>query len=340
MNRSAHPFSERRRRVNRSESTSIASGSAAGPGHATGPGDTASRGARSSRVTTTVIVITRNDEPFIEDCIESLLVQSMVPDEIIVCDRASTDGTTARIARYGGRVSVVRRDSGACIGDAEALHAALQQSTGELVFLLNGHDRFKRDKIESYVSVYVANPDAALLQAPMDKIDDHGRLIGPYIDRRKHVVEHLKEIQRRHDVDFYYPRSALAFSRHCLNSILLLELPASGNVPADIPMTVVAPYFGRVLTLPKSHTEWRRPARNFTGGRAFPRRYHVQQTLMRAKVYNHFCRRHGLRPISPWQNSRFYLQLLRYSLPDLAYRFFDHTLHVRSRCLRACTSRL
>jgi glycosyltransferase involved in cell wall biosynthesis len=329
MNRSAHPFGERRRRVTRSESAPF------DVTRACRLPDTFEQELSRlftgslTHVTTSVLVSTFNDAPFIEDCIESLLVQSILPDEIIVYDLGSDDDTLTRLRRYGSRISLLELPNQARsrTNDATLLAAAYARSRGQMIFLLNGHDRFKRNKIESYVSVFTANPDAALVQAPMDKIDEHGRVVGHNVEPRKHVVEHLKETERRQDVDFYYPKSALAFSRHCLGSLLPLDEADALPLSPETRLSVVAPYFGRVITLPDRLSEWRRPSNACTSSPRRPRRFHVQQTLARAKVYNAFCRRHGLSPISPWQNTRFYLQLLRYSLPDLAYRLFYHKIH-------------
>lgn len=283
-------------------------------------------------VTTSVLVNTLNHERFIEECIDSLLVQSVLPNEIIVHDDGSSDDTVARLRRYGNRITLIetpREREPAHLRQARAVEKAFARSSGRLVFLLDGDDRFKRDKIEQYVAAFSANPDAALIQAPMDKIDEHGRLIGSNIERRKHIVEHLKEIYRHQDVDFFYPTSALAFSRSYLECVLPLDFSDGCALWADTRLSIVAPYFGRVITLPDVLTEWRRHVAS-DSVRARSRRLQIQQTLMRTRVFNHFCRRHGLRTISPWRNLRFYLQLLRFSLPDTAYAMIHRRVYPRA----------
>lgn len=314
MNRSAHPFGERRRRVQRAEL----------PQPATVPPLT-------HPVATTVLVFTFNDGPYIEDCIASLLVQSVLPVDILVHDNGSTDDTLERLRHYASRITLI---SGTATTpgprcEFEALHLAVAQAAGDLILLLNGHDRFKRDKIASYAAVYRANPDAVLIQAPLDRIDPHGRVEGQQVEPRKHVVDHLKEIKRTHDVDFYYPRSALAFSRQYLQSLLPLEAGPGFSGQLETMITVVAPYFGRVITLPHKLTDARRRAPEHQMAQRHPRRFHLQQTWVRTRIFNQFCRRHGLRSISPWHNTRFYLQLLRYALPDLAYHVFNRKLRQR-----------
>ncbi len=275
-------------------------------------------------ITTSVLVHARDHGEFIEDCIESLLVQTILPDEIIVYDDGSVDDTVERLRHYETRIILLEGRTSTRpphLRHAKAVETAFKRSAGKYIFLLNGSDRFKRRKIEQYLSVFASNPDAALVQAPMDKIDQHGRIVGSNLEPRKHVVEHLKEIYRKQDVDFFYPTSALAFSRPYLDAVLPLDFSDGLPLWLDTRLGVIAPYFGRVITLPDMLTEWRlalgpRPAR--------PRKKNlpVRLTLMRTQIFNRFCRRYGLRTISAWRNTRFYLQLLRLSLPDAAYRLY------------------
>ncbi|HYP15849.1 MAG TPA: glycosyltransferase [Opitutus sp.] len=283
-------------------------------------------------VKTSVLVNTCNHGRYIEECIESLLVQTVLPDEIIVYDDCSRDDTVERLRRYGDRIRLIEGQSKAShphICQANAVQTAYQQCRGNLVFLLDGDDRFKRRKIEHYVSVFKNNSDAALIQSPMDKIDQHGRLIGTNVEPRKHVVEHLKEIYRRQDVDFFYPTSALAFSRTYLDCVLPLDFSDGMDLWMDTRLSIIAPYFGRVITLPQRLTEWRRH-QGSDSLRVRSRRLQIEQTLMRTRVFNDFCRRYGLRTISAWRNRRFYLQLLRYSLPETAYHLFHERFRSRT----------
>ncbi|MEO7699709.1 MAG: glycosyltransferase family A protein [Opitutus sp.] len=286
-------------------------------------------------VTTSVIVNTWNHSAYIEDCIESLLVQTVLPDEIIVYDDGSDDDTVTRLRRYASRITLIQGKPlslPAFLRQANAIQIAFARSTGQLIFLLDGADRFKRDKIQHYAAAYAADHEAALVQSPMDKIDVHGRILGTNHEPRKHVVEHLAEIYRQQDVDFYYPTSALAFARSYLDSVFPLDFSDGRALWIDTRLSIIAPYYGRVLTLPQSLTEWRRQA-GPDSLRARSRNLQIQQTLMRTEVFNCFCRRYGLRTISAWRNSRFYKQLLRFSLPELAYDLFYH--HVRPRVMRS-----
>lgn len=290
-----------------------------------------SRSSSARSVNTSVLINTLNHGAFIEDCIESLLVQTVLPGEIIVYDDGSSDDTVAKLRRYASRITLIEGrplSLPAYLRQANAIQTAFSHSSGQLVFLLDGDDRFRRDKIAQYVDAYSADRDAALIQAPMDKIDEHGRVLGNNYETRKHVSGHLAEIYRQQDVDFYYPTSSLAFARAYLDSVLPLDFSDGCALWMDTRLSITAPYYGRIITIPHVLTEWRRHV-GCDSIRSRSRNLQIQQTLMRTAVFNCFCRRHGLRTISAWRNTRFYRQLLRFSLPELAYHLFHH--HVRSR---------
>lgn len=297
------------------------------------PADHAIAEGDSRPITTSVLLNTWNHGKYIEDSIESLLVQTVLPTEIIVYDDGSQDDTVARLRQYSSRITLIEGKPlllPSHLRQANAVQAAFSRSSGNLIFLLDGDDRFKRQKIEHYVAAYAEHRGASLIQAPMDKIDAHGRMLGSNVEPRKHVIEHLSEIYRQQDVDFYYPTSALAFSRSYLESVIPLDFSDGCPLWIDTRLSIIAPYFGRVLTLSETLTEWRRHS-DSDSLRTRSRNLQIRQTLMRTQVFNSFCRRQGLRTISAWRNTRFYKQLLRFSLPELAYDLFYNYVKPRAR---------
>ena len=59
----------------------------------------------------TVIVPAYNTERYLGEALESLMVQTLQPVEIIVVDDGSTDSTPAIAQRYGERVRYVRQEN-------------------------------------------------------------------------------------------------------------------------------------------------------------------------------------------------------------------------------------
>lgn len=283
---------------------------------------------------TSVLVNTHNHAPYIRACIDSVLAQTHPVDEIIVYDDASSDDTVAILKEYveRGQIHLIvgRQSSGpACEKQAHAIATAFAECRGRLVFMLDGDDAFAPQKVQRYLACFDLNPDASLIQAPMEKIDAQNRPLGETYQEFKHVTQHLTQIYRRQDVDFYYPTSALAFSYFYLERVLPLDFSDGHALWADTRLAIIAPYFGRVMTLREPLTYWRRhPGSDSLNARS--RGLQLRQTKLRTSVFNAFCRRHHLRTISVWRNLRFYRQLVRYCLPDNAFHHYYR--FIRSSC--------
>jgi glycosyltransferase involved in cell wall biosynthesis len=274
---------------------------------------------------TSVLINTYNHSAYIAECVESVFAQTVAPDEIIVYDDGSVDDTVRQLRVYGSRITLIEGRHGSPpspqAAQAAAVHAAFGRSTGDLVFFLDGDDRFKPNKIERYLEAWAANPDASLIHSVMDRIDQNGRYIGTTCDPLKVVADHLREIYRQNDVDFYHPMSSLAIPRPHLQRQLPLDYSDGLRISIDTRLSVVAPHFGPVVTLAESCTEWRR----HPGSRSIvtrSRRLQLRMTVMRARVFNDFCRRNGLPAISLWRNRRFWLQIVRFLAPQFVFNVY------------------
>jgi cellulose synthase/poly-beta-1,6-N-acetylglucosamine synthase-like glycosyltransferase len=279
-----------------------------------------------------VLVYSHNQGPFIQACVESLLTQSVPPDEIIIYDAGSVDDTRMRLRPYGPRVRVLFGPAvvgPAHAAEAKALAHAFAASQGELIFLLDADDRFKCDKIRRYSAAFENHPDASVVQAPLDRIDRDGGFAGSVVEPRYHVSNHLREIYQRHDLNFFYPTSALAFARSYLERVLPLDLNDGLPLWTDVRLCIPAIYYGRIVTLPDPMTEWRVHA-TADAQRVRPGRPKVDQILMRTRVFNTFCRQNDLRTITPWRNAALYRHLAVCAVPPAMIDFCARLLRAGS----------
>jgi glycosyltransferase involved in cell wall biosynthesis len=110
------------------------------------------------RTTVSAIITGYNYARFLPAAIESVLAQTCVPDEIIVVDDGSTDNTAEVVAPYAGKgVRYLRRENG---GPGAARNTGIRASSGDLIAMLDGDDRWLPDKtalqlahMEKYPSV-------------------------------------------------------------------------------------------------------------------------------------------------------------------------------------------
>jgi len=273
---------------------------------------------------TSVLINNFNNAHFLHECVESALNQSLPASEVIVYDDGSTDGSVSILRGFGNRITLIegaRSSLSSRASQANAIYQSFRASSGELVFLLDGDDRFHRGKIEAYVEAYLGRPDVSFVQSPLQQIDGQGVVMGNNYQGIKHQADYLQATYRFHDVDFYYPTSAMALSRTFLEKILPLDFSDGIELPADTRIGMLAPFFGKVVTLDRSYADWRRHAQAYTA-RKFERTAQLKQTLRRYRVFNRYCRDHKLRGIHLWRNRRFYLQLLRVGTPTFLYDIY------------------
>lgn len=76
--------------------------------------------------TVAAIVVTHDRLDQLRTCLQLLREQSRPPDEIIVFDSASSDGTTEYLAGLGGEVSVLRSERN--VGGAGGFHGGIEQA--------------------------------------------------------------------------------------------------------------------------------------------------------------------------------------------------------------------
>jgi len=107
-----------------------------------------------------VIITTYNHEAFIAEAVQSVLDQTYGDYELIVVDDGSVDGTLGQIARFGGRVGLIRQPNQ---GIAASRNTGIQHSRGELLAFLDGDDVWEPGKLECQVGAAAAHPASGLI---------------------------------------------------------------------------------------------------------------------------------------------------------------------------------
>ena len=97
-----------------------------------------------------VIMASYNGARYIREQLDSLLQQTVPPDEILVCDDHSTDETVRIIEEYekDGTVRIRHTEHEENRGVLKSFEDAYALSTGEIIFFCDQDDRWKPEKIE------------------------------------------------------------------------------------------------------------------------------------------------------------------------------------------------
>jgi len=119
----------------------------------------------SNNLTVSVALCAYNGDHFIEPQLESLLSQTRPPDEVIVCDDRSTDGTL-RIARKvaansPGKVRIIENERN--LGYIKNFESAISRTTGDIIFLCDQDDYWLPDRVEKMLGPFSKSEKVGLV---------------------------------------------------------------------------------------------------------------------------------------------------------------------------------
>jgi glycosyltransferase involved in cell wall biosynthesis len=178
-----------------------------------------------------VIIDNYNYDAYLPECIESALVQTYAPLEIIVVDDGSTDGSRSVIEGQGHRVRAIFQ---ANAGQAAALNAGVRASRGSILCFLDADDRWLPQKLARVVGTFERHPDAMWLRHRLAVVDAGRRSLGAvtpgFRGSRLARPRPWQVIEGRLSV----PTSALALRRELAERVfpLPLEVAARPGQPA------------------------------------------------------------------------------------------------------------
>jgi len=149
-----------------------------------------------------VAIATYNRVAMVPGSIAAALLQSRAPDEIVVADDASTDGTRPVLddwSRSDGRVRVIRQTVNS--GGVANWNAAMAAASGDFIAWCSDDDRFLPDHLKasldylethpeigmvhsSFVDVWETPPQAVVKARPL-------RCQRPLVTNRRNLLQHM-----------------------------------------------------------------------------------------------------------------------------------------------------
>jgi cellulose synthase/poly-beta-1,6-N-acetylglucosamine synthase-like glycosyltransferase len=129
---------------------------------------------------TTVVVTCCNGEKYLGDQLRSIAAQTQLPDEVVVGDDASTDGSVdiAREVLDGLAADVQILTSRSRLGLATNLARCLERSTGEIVHFADHDDVWHPGKVARISEAFGTSPGAELVFSDGEVVDSNGRPTG------------------------------------------------------------------------------------------------------------------------------------------------------------------
>ncbi len=126
---------------------------------------------------------TYNGERFLAEQLDSLLEQTRRPDQIVIRDDASSDGTWRILKKFEERATVLGIEVDLLrnpenLGYIRNFEGAMRQTSGDLIFLCDQDDIWYSDKLASYSAEFERRPDLGLLHSDARLVDDDGEDLG------------------------------------------------------------------------------------------------------------------------------------------------------------------
>jgi glycosyltransferase involved in cell wall biosynthesis len=170
-----------------------------------------------TRLSCTAIVPTYNRAQYIGEAIESLLAQTRRPDQIIVVDDGSTDGTLSVLDRYAGRIEIVSKANG---GKATAINMAIPRATGDCIWVFDDDDVALPDALERHLHALEQDGQAGFTYSPVlvGHSGDDGRIVVrhgtlfPKVDREDFLIRMLEHC-------FIHGQPAVVMRADCLRHV-------------------------------------------------------------------------------------------------------------------------
>ena len=227
-----------------------------------------STGEESPRTeTVSVVMATFNGAEFLDEQLESLVTQTQLPDELVVVDDASTDGTQNLLRAFARRapfpVQIVEQPYH--VGTSPNFEEGIVRSTGDLIAIADQDDRWRPDKIAVMANRMAREPDVLMAFSDAVLIDAEGKQIG---GSRWRVSGFSPGVWRQMALDPFGPMlgrqvvsgCTMVFRRELVPAISPMPAgvhPALGDIMYDRWISLVAAAVGPVMTIPERLIEYR-----------------------------------------------------------------------------------
>jgi len=227
-----------------------------------------------------VIIDTYNYGCFIEEAIDSVLAQEFPQDrmEVLVVDDGSTDDTSERVKKYGGRIKYFRKENG---GQASALNLGFSHSSGNIICFLDADDYWLPNKLRRVVEEFENGPAGMVNHAYELSVPDSK-------GNKKHKLDFISgnlaqdlELLLRCRV---FPTSCSSFRREALKC--LMPIPEAIRLQTDAFLFRVAAFVAPVSALPETLTVYRTHGKNlfYVEEDRVTRESHRRSQLMRRTI--------------------------------------------------------
>ena len=127
-----------------------------------------------------ILIANYNNEQYLKECVDSIKKQNYRNTEIIVHDDASSDNSIKKLNKFKN-IKIIKNKNKKKYGSYNQMNAyyrAFKKSKGEILFLLDSDDFFKKNKIKIITDFFIKNKHkSSLFDLPIYKYKNQLKLI-------------------------------------------------------------------------------------------------------------------------------------------------------------------
>lgn len=214
-----------------------------------------------------VAMCSYNGEKYIKEQLDSILMQTKKPDEIIICDDASKDNTLNIIYEYKKKYRdmefiIVRNSTN--VGYIQNFLNAVRKASGDIIFLADQDDIWYSTKVENVIEQFYTNEKVLAINHAYDLIDEKGYKIKNRLSVHQNEDGILRKIEwKKFIVSTRFPGMSMAIRKELLS---LLPDISTEFIPAhDWFLNEVASYADGMYYLGKKLAGYRQHENNSVG---------------------------------------------------------------------------
>ncbi|MBQ4143989.1 MAG: glycosyltransferase [Thermoguttaceae bacterium] len=144
--------------------------------------------------TASVALITFNGAKYLQEQLDSLTKQTVLPDELVVCDDGSTDATMEILHRFAETapfpVRIFQNEKN--LGFVGNFRKTFFLCEKEVTFFCDQDDIWLPEKMEKMLSVFEREPEVDLVLSYDHRVDAFGKRI-PFGCHESHLTRHLEK---------------------------------------------------------------------------------------------------------------------------------------------------
>ena len=200
----------------------------------------------------TILINNYNYEKYLGEAIDSALAQTYSRVEVVVVDDGSSDRSREIMQAYGDKIHAVFKENG---GQASAINAGFQQSTGDIIMTLDSDDYLEPFACERIVANW--SPDFEMLFHRLRQVRN-GKKLESYLPHRRLAMVSGDMVPQLLSQGRYVcpPTSGLSFSRKLMQAIM--PIPESEyRICADNYLRLHGAFLGRVRALEETLVYYR-----------------------------------------------------------------------------------